>query len=419
MDLVYIILILIRANEESEIKSTRVRSALTKQCEDWLSGKRGFRIKCGKAPNWVRWDNTAREFVFNPREQAIMLRKVELFKRGFGGLKIAELLNAEFGPGTVHHTGANIYKEVKRRTLIGELNVKVGETDYVLENYFPPLISVSEFETLVSDSSNRGATKYSQKFVGILAGIDVFKCGQCGKSVGSHVIYRNKCIEQVKSSHKRYGCVEARRNNNCQMKQTIQIDVVEGAVVRFCQDKVNLRRLLVNGDDRDKLHKEEVELNTRLKKINSDIDTLTEVLLTLDEPPLAVAKKIKLLEAEATNINGQLLECKNKLIKVDNVFRDEVTDRWLALTGQLSELGHDDRLMLRQLVKDTFKSITLNVIDESGITPSGIESFIDAELKLLHPQNCFDLVLEFHNGNKRILRLDRHSGRLLNGFDLE
>ncbi len=223
MDLVYIILILIRAHEESETKSMRVLSALTKQCEDWLSGKRGFRIKCGKAPNWVGWDEAAKVFVFNPREQAIMLRKVELFKKGFGGLKIAEMLNDEFGAGTVHHTGANVYKEVKRRTLIGELNVQVGSKDYVLKNYYPPLITDAEFYSLIADSTNRGATKHSQKFVGILSGIGVFKCGSCGKSVGSHVIYRNKDLVDVTSSHKRYGCVEARRNNNCRMNSTIQI----------------------------------------------------------------------------------------------------------------------------------------------------------------------------------------------------
>jgi DNA invertase Pin-like site-specific DNA recombinase len=418
MDLIYIILTLIRANEESEIKSIRVRSAITKQCNDWLSGKRGFRVKCGKAPSWVKWDDDLKLFIFVPREKEIMLRKIALYKMGLGGLKIAALLNEEFGPGTVHHTGANVYKEVKRHSLHGELHVQVGATEYVLSGYYPKLLSLSDFELLLVDSSKRGAIKYTQKFVTILSGIGVFKCGCCGKSVGSHVIYRGKSLEDVPDSHKRYGCVEAKRKNNCNMK-TVQAGMVENAVVLFCQDKVNLQRILLNGGDRESLNIEEVKLKHRLAEIEENINSLTNTLMLLkDEPPLAIAKKISMLESESKDISNKLVKNNNKIAKIDNSFRDEVTDRWLNLTKNLSTLNNEERLSIRLLVKDTFKSITLLVDHNPSMDLVGLDSFIVQRLMCKDHVNFFDLVLEFHNGKKRLLRLDKGSGFLLAGFEL-
>jgi uncharacterized protein YlaN (UPF0358 family) len=419
MDLIYIILILIRANEESETKSIRVRSALTKQCEDWLEGKRGFRVKCGKAPSWVKWDDTHKVFELEPNQKAIMLRKIQLFTRGLGGLKIAELLNREFGVGTVHHTGANVYKEVKRRTLVGELNVKVGDTEYVLKDYYPALLTLDDFNQVIADSSNRGSIKHSQKFVGILSGVDVFKCGCCGKSVGSHVIYRKKSLEDVKSSHKRYGCVEARRNNNCTMKSTIQVEVVENAVVRFCKDKVNLKRILLKGSDRESLSVEDKRLTNRLGEIEENINSLTETLMILKgEPPQAIANKITALELEAKKIKSEIDVNKNRLAKIDNSFRDEVTDRWLKLTNNLNQLSSEERLAIRQLVKDTFRKITIQVDNMSLRELGGLETLIDTKLAGFDTDNSFELTFEFHNDKKRLVRLDRHSGELRAGIDL-
>ncbi|GAC28580.1 recombinase family protein [Brumicola pallidula] len=419
MDLVYIVLLLIRANEESEMKSKRVSSALVKQCGDWLVGKRGFRLKCGKAPKWVKWDDTEKVYVYEPHEKTIILRKIELFKQGFGGLKIAELLNSEFGVGTVHHTGANVYKEVKRRTLVGEFNVKIGNIDYVLKDYYPALLSSADFNLLLADSTIRGAIKHTQKYVGILSGIGTFKCGGCGKSVGSHVIYRKKCIGDVKSSHKRYGCVEARRNNNCTMKSTIQIDVIEKAVVLFCQDKVNLERILVQKSDAENLRCKEIELKNEVSQINENIEIFTNSLLKLDgAPPQAIANKIKQLEAEVATFEREIDKNRNSQAKINNSSREDVTRRWSELTENLSELGNEERLLLRQLVKDTFKTVTLQVSIKEKQKANGLDGAVNRLLLGDNQSNYFDLTLEFHNEKKRLLRVNRHTAELLNGFDL-
>lgn len=418
-ELFAMLMIFIRANEESETKSTRVTDVLIQQCEDWQSGKRGFRVKCGKAPNWVRWDDSTKKFVFKDREKQIMLRKIELYKKGYGGMKIAELINDEFGKGTVHHTGANVYKEVKRSSLLGQLEVTVRNRPYVLKDYYPRLVEQPEFDDLVNDSAKRGAIKHSQKFVGILGGIGVFKCGTCGKSVNSHVTYRQKESEAVPSGHKRYGCVEARRNNNCKMKTTIKLDVVEKAVVTFCQDQVNLKKLLLGNTDTGQLRSEEYELKQKLADNHSQTKNLVDALAKAEGGnPVAVINMISDLEQKAKAIEVEISENKKRQSKVNNLFRDEVSDRWLALTNNLATLDNEARLAIRPLVRDTFKSLTIQTEHCEPENLNGLDALVVTELMGEGNTESFDLTMEFHNGNKRLLRLNKHNGKLLKGFDI-
>lgn len=415
MDLIYIVLVLIRANEESETKSLRVRAALVKQCLDWLEGKRGFRVKCGKAPSWVEWDAETKVFKLKPHEKAIMLRKIALYEKGYGGIKIAEILNKEFGKGTAHHTGANVYKEVKRRTLLGELNVTVGGTEYVLSNYYPSLITKERFDLLIQGSKKRGATKHSQKFVGILAGIGIFKCGTCGKSVGAHVVYRNKCLDEVKSSHKRYGCVEARRNNNCTMKATVQIELIEKAIVLFCQDNVNLKRILLESDNEKSISIEKAKHEARLVALKQQIEKLLNFIIEDQNPAKALLNKIKALESEEEELHDAIQALHNDEVKSRNIHHDEVTERWLHLTKDLRGLSGEERLHIRQLVKDTFKSITLQV-DVQLKNEKGLASFIESFGGNI--DECIDLTCEFYNGKKRLIRVNKKTGELVKGVSL-
>ncbi|AWB67892.1 resolvase [Saccharobesus litoralis] len=417
MDLIYIILIMIRAHEESDIKSKRVLSKLLAQCKDWQDGKRGFRVKCGKAPKWVKWCEVKKEFIFEPREKAIMLRKIQLFNEGHGGLKIAEIINSEFGSGTVHHTGANVYKEVKRRTLIGENNVNVDGQDFCLKGYYPSLITISEFNNLVNNSSSRGTTKHRQKFVGILSGIDVFKCGGCGKSVKSHITYRQKKAEKVPKSHKRYGCVEASRNNNCNCKETFQLDAIEKAVVTYCSDTVNLVKVLNQSDVQKPLIEKIDQLKAEQDEIKANIDYLIEA--SMKTRSASLAEKLHSLENDL-NVKSELISnTQTELQKLDSSATQSVVEQWKEKTKNLEYQSNEERRQLRLLIKDTFKFIILG--NDRTINKKGVAAAIErAKEKLLrnNQNNYVDLTFKFHNGLVRTIRLDKYSGELISGFDL-
>jgi hypothetical protein len=72
---------------------------------------------------------------------------------------------------------------------------------------------------------------------------------------------------------------------------------------------------------------------------------------------------LQALEKEAADIKSKLVLNKNKIAKIDHSFHDDETDRLLQLTNKLSKLSADARLAIRQLVRDTFKTITLNAVD--------------------------------------------------------
>ncbi|WP_306454031.1 recombinase family protein [Burkholderia sp. MSMB1835] len=54
MDLVYSLLVMIRAHEESDTKSKRVKAAIRRQCQGWIAGTWHAPIRVGKDPHWVR-----------------------------------------------------------------------------------------------------------------------------------------------------------------------------------------------------------------------------------------------------------------------------------------------------------------------------------------------------------------------------
>ncbi|QSX35127.1 recombinase family protein [Shewanella avicenniae] len=409
---------LARANNESEVKSKRAKEAILSKIKSWEAGERGFKIGAGKAPMWLVWDNEEKKYVFNPRKKQVMLRKIELFKLGHGGQKIADLLELEFGEKITHKTGANIYSEVRRPSLIGELHMENGGKKYVLKEYYPPLITRYEYYELLSFAAKRTAVKSGQKFVGIISGIDIFKCSSCGKSVGSHVIYRKKLLQDVTGGHKRYGCVEARRNNNCEMKATVQIDFVENAVVRFCQDRVNLRRILLKTRDQSEIIEQVKLLNEEKIMIQDKIELLVESLTHYSQKaPTSVLNKISELESELELVANKIIDSECELDMINQTQKDTVSERWASLTKNLSTMPVDERLNLRQLVGDTFKNIWLKTYDKNAEKQFGINLLVQERLFNGSHNNFFDLILEFHNGYKRMLRIDSKSGDLISGFD--
>jgi hypothetical protein len=203
------------------------------------------------------------------------------------------------------------------------------------------------------------------------------------------------------------------------MKSTIQIDVIEKAVVLFCQDKVNLERILVQKSDAENLRCKEIELKNEVSQINENIEIFTNSLLKLDgAPPQAIANKIKQLEAEVATFEREIDKNRNSQAKINNSSREDVTRRWSELTENLSELGNEERLLLRQLVKDTFKTVTLQVSIKEKQKANGLDGAVNRLLLGDNQSNYFDLTLEFHNEKKRLLRVNRHTAELLNGFDL-
>jgi len=118
MDLVYSLLVMIRAHEESDTKSKRVKAAIRRQCVAWQAGTYRGVIRNGKDPHWVRWNGSAFELV--PDRAAAMRAAIALFLAGHGGYRVMRtLLEQGFTADQLPSASGTLYKSLKRADLVG------------------------------------------------------------------------------------------------------------------------------------------------------------------------------------------------------------------------------------------------------------------------------------------------------------
>lgn len=138
MDLVYSLLIMIRAHEESATKSTRVCAAIQRLCEQWSAGTYRGPINNGKDPAWVRRDiRGAWELV--PEHVAAVRAAIALFRSGEGSVRIMRELNAQ-GLKLAPKGGAasSLYKLLRLPALYGAKRLEINGQEYTLHDYYPP-----------------------------------------------------------------------------------------------------------------------------------------------------------------------------------------------------------------------------------------------------------------------------------------
>ena len=155
MDLVYSLLVMIRAHEESDTKSKRVLASIRKQCEGWIAGTNRALIRNGKDPVWLRLvDGQWQEIT----ERVAAVREgLRLYLMGYGATKIIERLTEQGlsltgrGPQSLQ-----IYRLVKQRALIGEKEIALGTDTYRIPGYYPALLTTAEWDGLQLANSGRG-----------------------------------------------------------------------------------------------------------------------------------------------------------------------------------------------------------------------------------------------------------------------
>src|SRR5262249_5297357 len=154
MDLVYSLLVMIRAHEESDTKAKRVRSAIRRQCEGWLAGTYRGIIQNGKDPLWVRRAE-AGGFELIPELVAVVRAALDLFRKGCGGVRLVdELKRRSLALSERGAPAVQIYRLVRQRALIGDKELEVDGQTFELPGYYPAVLSAAEWgdlQALVDD----------------------------------------------------------------------------------------------------------------------------------------------------------------------------------------------------------------------------------------------------------------------------
>lgn len=191
MELLMSILIMSRANNESEMKSQRTSAAWTKARIDALNG---VKAKNSRLPDWLSWNEDKTDFVVNHSAKVITQRIFELSAGGSGIEIIARTLNEEgfktFKQGKEWRS-SGVSKLLRNRAVVGEFQfyqkdeqgkrVPVGEP---ITNYYPEIISKQLFLTVQQGMdlrNKRGSGNRAGQFTNLFTGL--IRCGECGAAV--------------------------------------------------------------------------------------------------------------------------------------------------------------------------------------------------------------------------------------------
>lgn len=403
MDLVYSLLVMIRAHEESDTKSKRVRAAIRAKCEAWQAGTWRGRIRLGSDPAWLRWTGTAWEII--PERAEAVHAAIAMFLRGEGSVRIRRRLDALGLRMTARQTSAtNLYKVFRRRALVGERAFDVGGEAFVLAGYYPALLNEAQFAELQHALDHRERRIGRSAIAGIVTGLDVLKCGYCGAAVGAQNLMGRAKDGALADGFRRLVCASHRYGERCPVGGSCSVVPVERALLTYCSDQINLTALLTGDTRAETLRAELAGVRGEQATVAAQLERITTALTADDGPaPQAFLRKARALELQAGTLADEAARIERDLGALSQTSAPALAEQWAALVDRALALDEDARLQVRQLVADTFERLVLYV---RGLEPSD-EAAAPIELMLVS-----------RAGQARMLRFDRRTGALQVGADV-
>lgn len=398
MDLVYSLLVMIRAHEESATKSTRVKAAIRRQCEGWVTGSYRGIIRNGKDPQWLKWNGSGWDLVLD-RVEAIKLA-IDLFKQGHGSVRIVrELTERGMAMTSSGNLSTHIYKAFRLRALIGDRDLEVDGQEYCLTGYYPAIISPAEYAELQLLLNNRRQRKGKGEIPGIVTGLNITYCGYCGTAaVGQNLMSRKRQENgRPQNGHRRLLCVAYSHNSGCPIGGSCSVVPVENAVMRYCSDQMNLTSLISGDDGTGTIAAGLSASRQRAAEYERQLARITDAMLSDTEAmPAAFVKKARELEIRLSDEQAAIDKAQLELSAAGRRSTPASSDAWSAVLEGAIALDYDARMQARKLVSDTFSRI---VVYHRGTQPTAREG------------KYIDLLLIAKHGNTRLLRIHRTTGK--------
>jgi DNA invertase Pin-like site-specific DNA recombinase len=408
MDLVYSLLVMIRAHEESDTKSKRVKAAVRRQCEGWIAGTYRGIIRNGKDPHWVRWNG--REFELVPdRAEAVRLA-ITMFRHGHGGNRIIHDLHRRgLQLSDTGSTKSSLYKILRRKDLVGTKTLVVGGEEYNLDGYYPCVISNSEFGELQVANTSRIRHKGKGEIPGLVTGVGVLYCGYCGSAVlGQNIMTRGRKPDgTLQDGHRRIICGAYNTGHGCKVGGSCSVVPVEKAILNYCSDQFNLSSIMNDNGHAQAIRASVVRLTQRIADMEKQLERLTNALMVSKDddgsPPQVFIRKAKDLEVQIASAHAEQISLEVQLRKLSSNRTPALAVQWASLAKGVLMLDYEVRITARQLIKDTFERI---VLYHRGIEPANSSG------------KMMDLLLVAKGGQSRLLRINRKSAEWVAGEEI-
>lgn len=391
-DLIHSLLKMIRANEESETKSRRVRDALRRQCQAWISGKSRALVRFGNTPGWLRVVDGKWELI--PERVKALALVFDQYSRGVGIGQIAhQLAAAGLATSNAEPNSGHIMRLLRQPALIGEKRIELDGESFILEGYYPTVISRKTFDHVgqLVEARSRKDKGIKGAVPSMLTGTGVTVCGYCGSAMTGQTMM-NKAREDgsLADYYRRLQCGRKNTGGGCSVPGSCSAAPIERALMRYCSDLLNIERLYAG--DRAALPRIELAAaRARLAKIEKNIERLTEALMDSDTPVPMFTKKARELEADREDVQGQINKAEVALAALSRTDLTGADKRWRKLITGVEHFDYEARTQARMLVADTFERIT---VYHHGVNPKET------------PKGIMDIVLLAKGGVERMLRID-------------
>ena len=395
MDLVYSLLVMIRAHEESDTKAKRVRDAIRRQCLGWQNGTYRGLVRYGQKPSWLqavdgRWEPI-------PERVAALQAAVAMFQRGLGAGAIAKRLHEDgMAFSGVVPTSGHILRLLPHPALVGDKHVALDGENYVLRDYYPPVISRETQAELLRLSELRGRRRVKGEIPSLITGLGICACGYCGAAMKSQNMTHTRRVDgTLLDCNRRLQCVRTNHGDRCEVAGSCSVVPIERAIMNFCSDLVNLQSLYT-GDRTAAPRADLAAARARLVDVDAKLERLMEALLASDgAAPATFTRRARELEEEKATHQQAMKAAERELADAARADMSGADQRWKTLAEGVGALDKEARLQARQLVADTFERI---VVYFKGLRPGE------------GPRGQIDVLLVARGGDARLLRIDKTGG---------
>jgi DNA invertase Pin-like site-specific DNA recombinase len=339
-DLMIAIIYLTRGNDESEIKSKRVKQAWQKKRQMINEGK--F-VKLTQHPNWLKIENN--QYVENEKATKLVRRIFEMYTSGIGGNSIANKLNKEkeqpFSRTGKKFTFSSIERLLKNSAVIGRCEV----VSPAKENYYPKIISDTNWylaQSMREKNNHYKGTRNDSKKINFLSGL--VYCQECYNS-----LVRYSC--GIKNKRYHYLVCSSAKYGNHKMALFDYEKIQENFITAIYQCKL-LDKFLDS-----KKHKiDNVNLETLNGKLIETQNRINNVCDAIEETNSKELKsRLNSIQLEKAAIEKQIFEI-NKSISDFN-YNFSTKGLFLRLVHE-----HIDDNQFRIRIRNFFRSIIQNVL---------------------------------------------------------
>jgi DNA invertase Pin-like site-specific DNA recombinase len=361
MGMMYSIMGFMRSNEESAVKSRRLKQV-------W-GNKRAMiaeRPLTSRAPAWLRLLPDRSGFELLPERADLVRRIFSMTLSGIGQHKIAETFNKEgiapWGRGAHWHrsyiakilvsravVGAFSPHFVEHEKVVGEPSRKRRQPTDEIAGYFPSVIGAEEFADVQALLAAPGKPKGRQAAAGIsniLATIAA--CPLCTGTMTR--------VQKGKKSTPAFVCARAKAGAGCSYK-SVPYEPIESRLLRALPEMVSVRTGL---EPSEGLEADVEDAERRMNGLREQVETLVDSLLSASSPAL----RARLLSKEA-ELSEAHLELKALQGRRDAASGKVVSSRIDALLAALEHEDADslDRTSINLAIRRLFKRAVINWAD--------------------------------------------------------